>query len=631
MDIKKLVLKITKKEKNIDQLEKCILKFYILHNKVKYTDSSEIINLYTENIDENIYKFVEESINSYILSENIVFNIDELVNIYELLIPEDEKKENGMVFTPKQIKSFMIKDVLKGINNKDILEIKICDPSCGCSSFLISVAKYINELYNVDFRYIYENIIYGVDIYKHNIDKSKILLHLLALENGEEIQGNIKFNLKIANSLTLKFNEEFPEVFNRQYKMGFDIVIGNPPYVRAKNMSTEVKESLELWKVCNVGTPDLYIAFFQIGLEILNKDGKLGYISINTYINSLNGRSLRQYFVDSSCNTKIINFKDKQIFSGVISYTCITIISKNIINNIIEYVEVNDIDEFKSNNYSQINMNDLDNKSGWLLAQNDVIQNIKKLERFKNKLGKYGVKNGIATLKNDIYIFKVYDEKGKYFYFRDVEGKMQIVEKAICKKIAKPNVIKNEQQLELKMEYIIFPYEIDKDNKYVVIEEAKFKNKYPKAYEYLEIYKDELLNRDKGKAKDKYPQWFAFGRTQGLSNFGRKILIPYMTGEPSAVLSLDKNVLYYCGYALFSENLDELNIIKKILLSNVFWYYVSNTSKCYSGGYMSLAKNYIKDFSIPDLTEDQKIYILSSESQIEINRLLCKIYDVEIE
>ncbi len=173
-------------------------------------------------------------------------------------------------------------------------------------------------------------------------------------------------------------------------------------------------------------------------------------------------------------------------------------------------------------------------------------------------------------------------------------------------------------------------YELDKNNKYVVIEEAKFKNKYPKAYEYLEMYKEDLLNRDKGKVKDKYLKWFSFGRTQGLSNFSKKILIPYITWEPSAVLSLEKYVLYYCGYELFSEDLDELNIIKRILLSNVFWYYVINTSKCYSRGYIYLAKNHIKDFSIPDLTEEQKLDILNSVSQDEINGLLCKKYDVEI-
>lgn len=624
MDIRKLIVKLNKKEPNIKDLEKNILKCYIDINNI---DNTPFLRYYSDANFGN-YNYIYSTLQSFLKDEAVLFDIDLLVNLYELLIPALERKENGMVFTPKNIKSLIIDNIFTNLET-DIQDLKICDPSCGCASFLISISKYIHDKYEVDFRYIYENIIYGVDIYIHNIDKAKMLLYLLAFENGETLPNNVNFKLIVSNSLTLNFKHEFKEIFSRT-KNGFDIVIGNPPYVRAKNMNEEVKNSLSHWDVAQSGNPDLYIVFFQLGLELLNDSGKLGYISINTYLTSLNGRNLRYYLSDKKYNIKLINFKDSQIFKGVTSYTCISIIDKCNIDNNIQYLDVDTLNNINYNETSIISLESLNHKSGWILAETKILKNINILESFPIKLGDYGVKNGIATLKNDIYIFKLYEQKGRLLFFRDSNGNIRSVEKAICKKIAKPNIIKNEHQLENKMEYIIFPYELNENKTFSIMSENTLQNKYPNAYEYLNSYKTELLARDKGKAIDKYPQWFAFGRTQGMNNFGTKILIPYMADEPAAVISLDKDVLYYCGYALFSDDLQELSILKSILLSDLFWYYVQNTSKYYSGGYMSLAKNYIKDFSIPELNESQKYEILNCQNQEEVNYILSNLYNINI-
>lgn len=624
MDIRKLIKKLNKRESNIEDLEKNILKCYIDINNI---DNAPFLRYYSDAKFEN-YELIYSTLQNFLDEHNILFDIDLLVNIYELLIPTLERKENGMVFTPKNIKTLIIDNIFTDIS-ANIQDLKICDPSCGCASFLISVSKYLHDQYEIKFRHIYENIIYGVDIYNHNIAKAKILLYLLAFENGEYLPDNINFNLIVSNSLDFNFKEKFKDVFSRE-RSGFDIVIGNPPYVRSKNMNENVKNSLSNWNVAQSGNPDLYIVFFQLGLEILNDIGKLGYISINTYLTSLNGRNLRYYLSERKYNIKLINFKDGQIFKGVTSYTCISIIDKSNTDNTIQYLDTDTLDNINYDEISLITIDSLNHKSGWTLAETSILENINILKSFPTKLESYGVKNGIATLKNDIYIFKLHEQKGRLLFFKDPNGNMRSVEKSICKKIAKPNIIKNEQQLENNMEYIIFPYELNKNNDFTIMSENTLKNKYPRAYEYLYSYKTELLARDKGKAIDKYPQWFAFGRTQGMNNFGTKVLIPYMASEPAAVLSLDRDVLYYCGYALFSNDIQELNILKSILLSDLFWYYVQHTSKYYSGGYMSLAKSYIKHFSIPELTEDQKHQILNCETQQQVNDILANLYGIHI-
>ena len=104
-----------------------------------------------------------------------------------------------------------------------------------------------------------------------------------------------------------------------------------------------------------------------------------------------------------------------------------------------------------------------------------------------------------------------------------------------------------------------------------------------------------------------------------MNNFGKKLLVPYIGGEPVAILSTDEKLLFYCGYALFSDDLTELKLLKTFLESDVFWYYLKHTSKPYSKGYMSFAKNYIKKFSVPNLNPEEKKYILQEQNKKTLN------------
>lgn len=626
MDIRKLVDYLNRRVPDPIVLEKLILRLYIDFNNIQFVESSKRIKSYCYNIEEVEYGRFKENLTSYFQKNCIKkFDIDQLVNVYELLIPMDEKKVNGMVFTPYHIKKFIIEQVIQK-NSKEISSLTVCDPACGTGSFLITMAQYINEHTGLTFEYIYENILFGVDIYPHSISKAKLLLEILALQNGEPIKKEINYNLKVENSLDMDYRLVFPKVFTGTTD-GFDIVIGNPPYVRAKNMDSEIRQSISRWSVCGIGNSDLYIPFFQLGIQILNPTGILGYISVNTYLSSLNGIMLREYLLGLRNKIEIINFKDAQMFKGVTSYTCINIIRKNETSTNLDYIKVDDISEYDDELVNHISFTDLDCRNGWSLGEATELRNIRKLTRFQNKLQNYGVKNGIATLKNDIYIFESIKEDKDYHYRRE-EGKNIPIEKSICKRIVKPNVIRTEIELQQKMEYIIFPYKINEQGKNVVMEENELKESFPCAYKFLLNNKEVLLKRDKGKALEKYPAWYAFGRTQGMNNYGKKLFVPYMTNIPVAVLSFERDILFYCGYALFSEDEKELIFLKKILESSLFWYYIQKVSKPYANGYMSLAKNYIKDFSIPAFKEEEINEIISTDDQEKINKLLEQKYDV---
>ena len=186
--------------------------------------------------------------------------------------------------------------------------------------------------------------------------------------------------------------------------------------------------------------------------------------------------------------------------------------------------------------------------------------------------------------------------------------------------------MKSEDDLPSAIEKAIFPYTID-ENQYVIISENTIADLYPHTYSFLLSVKSILDQRDKGKGK--YPAWYAYGRMQGVYNSGKKLLLPYISGQPIAVISKDEQLLFYCGYAIFLDNEEDLYILKRFLESAVFWFYILHTSKPYSKGYMSLAKNYIKSFSIPAITEEQKKYVLSNPPKDELDDWIAGLYGIK--
>ena len=173
------------------------------------------------------------------------------------------------------------------------------------------------------------------------------------------------------------------------------------------------------------------------------------------------------------------------------------------------------------------------------------------------------------------------------------------------------------------MEWLIFPYTYEGKN-VVVMKQNVIQQKYPKAYDYLCGYKEQLSLRDKGTRQ--YQEWYAYGRTQALNIKGYKLLFPYLAPKPKFILSVEMDLMFYNGYALVSDDLEQLKLLQKILCSEIFWYYIENSSKPYGGDYMSLAKNYVTNFGVVNLSVYQKKKLMALTSQEDINNYLIKLY-----
>lgn len=605
---KKIKTLITKYSDNEALLIQLVVTAFVRFNHLDLGNG--FLSTFMDSANEELEADIE------LLSEHCA--IEDVISFFELAIPDAEKTTNGAVYTPKFIRDYIVYQIMHSVE-KPLIDCFCADISCGCGAFLYTLAEYIHEHTGEQYSNIFQHI-YGVDISTTSVNRAKIMLALVALQNGEVIKEDL-FNIFAGDSLTFDFRS-MPNVAN---KNGFDIIVGNPPYVRSKHIDKETKKNLPLWSISKVGNADLYIPFFEIGLSALNENGLLGYITVNTFFKSVNARALRNYFANNHLSLSIVDFGEQLVFKKKLAYTCLAFMSKKQSESLL-YVKANiaDVEAQKNFVYSKITYSSLDNHRGWHLNRNEVLENIRLIENAGEALGtKYVIKNGIATLANDVFIFRPIRSDENYHYLvRD--GKEYAIEKGICRDIIKPNILKCEAEISEKEEKIISPYDTD----YNVIAEDFFKKEFPHAYNYLLDCREILDKRDKGEGE--YEAWYAFGRTQAIADSGKKLLFPYMSDLPHFVYTSQKDMMIYCGYAIYNESETELLFLKKVLESSVFDYYMKNTSKPYSTGYYSYAKHYVKSFGIYPFTEEQKQYILSLRTKEEVDEYIRTIYQVVI-
>jgi len=596
--------------KNVDRL---IISAFLEINKLK-PKKNKLLKAYSIGISEK--KEYESLIDfvSVINADKEVFSFEALIELFEFVISPSDRIINGAIYTPQKIRNFIVSQAFKKIRSSET-SVKISDIAMGCGGFLFNASIKLKTITGNSFSEIFRNNIFGLDIQEYSVNRAKLLLSILALQSGEDIE-EFEFNLFQGDSLDFDWTTK---IINFS---GFSIILGNPPYVCARNLDLETKGKLKNWEVCKSGNSDLYIPFFQIAIENLAVNGILGFITMNSFFKSLNGRALRDYFQRKKLAISIIDFGSEQIFKSKNTYTCICLI-ENRNQNFISYTQSESKKLKGKQSFIKIKYGILDSKKGWNLKNN---KSISQIESTGIPFGDiYQTRHGIATLKNDIYIFRPVDEDERFFYLQN--GNLYRIEKSICKDIVNSNKLSREISLNKLKEKVIFPY--DQQEKPKLLDEKFMKEIFPEAYKYLQIKRKVLAERDKGKGK--YEKWFAFGRTQSLEKIKNKMFFPkYSDRTPNFIINTDDNLLFYNGLAVVGSSETEMKIIKKIMESNIFWYYIKTTSKPYSSDYYSLNGNYIKNFGVCDLTDMEKKFLIKETDQKLLNEFFEDKYELKV-
>ncbi|WP_163324350.1 Eco57I restriction-modification methylase domain-containing protein [Draconibacterium mangrovi] len=593
------------------KIDRLIISAFLVSNKITDPNNRLLKSLLIKESDpdyNNLLKFIELG---------RITEFEQLIELFEFVISPEEKVITGAIYTPHVIRKYIISQTISKYENID--DLLICDPACGCSGFLYDAVIILKDKTNKTYREIFENNIFGLDIQEYSISRSTILLTLLAVLSGED-EKEFTFNLFKGNALSFQW-EEHLENF-----AGFDIVVGNPPYVCSRNIDNESKLLLKNWTVCSTGHPDLYIPFFEIGLSILKEDGVLGFITMNTFLKSVNGRALREYFQKVTYDFKMLDFGSQQIFQSRSTYTCICIIQKSK-SDFLQYIRLSSLKSLSGNGfpYNSISYSSLNAFKGWNLQQIDLLS---KIESTGTPLGeKFKTRNGIATLKNSIYIFNPIKEDGEFYYLSN--GLEYKIEKEICKDIINPNLLTKLDSISSIKKKIIFPYRYE-DGHVKLISEPDFKKYYPETFKYLFENKNSLDKRDKGKGN--YENWYAYGRNQSLEKLKYKLFFPHIApSTPNFVLNSDEDLLFHNGLALISDNERDLLFLQKLLSTRLFWFYIENSSKPYGSGYFSLSRNYIKNFGIYDFDEIEIDRIIAADNPSKLDKFIELKYGVRFD
>ena len=212
------------------------------------------------------------------------------------------KKELGQIFTPDSIASFILDEI--GYNEDCILTKKIIEPSFGDGAFL----KIITErLINVALKNHYKKsqiaALIRDNIYGFEIDTN---VYSTAIKNLKLLLEKYSVPYSINTFINHKNTDALIEYKN--YLHFFDFVVGNPPYVRIKNLPNNEKMLLKSFRF-TTGTTDLYIAFFELAFSIISENGKIGYITPNSFLYNSSQSSFRSFLFNSKFVEKIYNFE----------------------------------------------------------------------------------------------------------------------------------------------------------------------------------------------------------------------------------------------------------------------------------------------------------------------------------
>ena len=436
----------------------------------------------------------------------------------------------------------------------------------------------------------------------------------------EEIKANKIFE----NAFEWRF--EFPEVLNDEGDfVGFDAVIGNPPYISIQEIDSSQSQFLKNSYISSSGNFDLYLLFIEKGIEISKTNGLLSFITPNKFFTTDNANLLRTDLKSKTLINQLVDFGHSIVFEDVGVYTCIIMLSnRKLLNNSFKYSLVKDL-QIDSSDFIKIKFDELDDKY-WVFNSEAEAKLYKKV--FENSILLKDlpcqISRGSSTGSDNIFSIK--KEGDKYFTNNDEE--IELESELLIKPIYATDFTRYLSK-EKGSDFIIFPYKKDENGKYKLIKEDVLLIEYPLTYKYLNSKKDQLIKRKQ------FTYWYAYSAARNLDiHSNSDILIPLLANKGLFTINeLKENSTLMAGGG-FSLSIDNKNINPYFLLglmnSKLLFYFLYRESNKFRGNYITCTKQYIERLPIPHVSLDIKNKISDFVLQIiEVKKTNTKTDELE--
>lgn len=572
------------------------------------------------------------------------------------------RKAGGVYYTPQYVVDYIVQNtvgtLIKDQTPAAISKLKIVDPACGSGSFLIGAYQFLLD-YHKDYYAVHRptsrgnkdnpltpegnlttaekkrillNNIYGVDIDVNAVEVTKLSLLLKCMEREteasiatqmslfhERVLPTLDDNIKSGNSLIdldyydgqIDFGDEkkvrpfswqraFPAVFQQG---GFDVVIGNPPYVRQELLGEQKKYFEAHYRVYH-GMADLYSYFFERGIGLLNSKGLFGIIVANKWMRANYGEPLRKWLKTQHIE-QIIDFGDLPVFQGATTYPCIFISSNDgpptdisIVN--VKTLAFDNLQAYVNENKQPALQSNLDD-SGWNLAGDAEQKLLKKIQAAGIPLGEYvhgKIYRGVLTGLNEAFVI---DEATKESLINADVRSAEIIKPFLAGRDIKR-------------------YMPPKSDKYLILFPKGFTNQkgnYPKnAWKWLSDNYPAIaaylqpFQKAGEKRYDKGEFWWELRACDYYGEFEKpKIMIPDIALRMQATFD---NHNFYCVNTAYIIPSDDKFLVG-MLNSDLVQFFYSKLSSSIRGGYFRFIRQYLE--LIPIKSENK--YVQEIENLVD--------------
>lgn len=567
--------------------------------------------------------------------------------------PATKKKREGVVYTPDFITRFIVEqtvglhlaeieaelipkfgkrgeDGTVSWHNKKSAEadfwtaylnrigtLRILDPACGSGAFLIAAFNFLHaeqkrvrdrlsELQpgilthlapNADIQIITNNL-FGVDVNAESVEITKLALWLQTAKRERALES-LDDNIKHGNSLVTSdefhprpfiWEDEFPDILCEGE--GFDIVLGNPPYVRMELLKS-IKPHLEERFSVSTDRADLYAYFFELGVDLLKTNGRLGFISSSTFFRTGSGKLLRAFLAEKTSVESVIDFGDLQVFEGVTTYPAIVTLRKNQgtgINRAVRYLIARELPDDLSKTFDE---------EGRAMPEERLSGNT---WRFENSILD-GIREKIGRARQtlaQVYGPPLYGIKTGYNKALVLRGKDRdlISERA--------TIEEDDKSLDLLKPFLVGQnlkrWHVESDNSWLVYtpKNAIKIDDYPALRDYLAPFRERLERRATNQ------KWWELQQAQAnyeLAFLSPKVIYPHFNDKPNFSFDAEQ---YYSNDKSYIIPTDS-PALAGYLNSTLAWFQLCGLAPAVRGGFREARVQYVGALYVPERSEMEAI------------------------
>ena len=548
---------------------------------------------------------------------------------------------------------------------RDQAPLRVLDPACGSGSFLLGAYQFLLDhfrrwyeedgpvkhaqgkqpalrqgqggewrLTTAEKKRILLDHIYGVDIDRQAVEVTKLslLLKVLEGETGETVNQQLAFwheralpdlgdNVKCGNSLIgpdyfegrllpdeeemrrvnpFDWKREFPEAMAAG---GFDVVMGNPPYIRIQTMQEWAPKEVQYYgrhyAAASKGNYDIYVVFVERALQLLNERGRMGYILPHKFFQAQYGQALRQLIAAGKHLAGVVHFGDQQVFAGATTYTCLLFLEKAARNSF-RFVEANDLDSWRLRGEGAEGEVSAERATGknWNFAVRRGGELFERLSEMPVRLGDVAhTFVGTQTSADTIFVLEDCSRDGDCIVGTCKEtGDKVRLESSVVKPFLRGKDIRRYEPPKTAT-MMLCPYVIEQAQFWLMTEEA-LSRAYPLAYGYLKKHKAMLMAREKGRFRG--ANWFAFGYPKSMTLFQRpKLVVPDYNNMASFTFD-GEGYFYKTGYGIISLDgaQESLLYLLGLLNTRLLFDYLVRVGTTLRGGYVRFWTQFIEQLPI---------------------------------